>query len=226
MQEHRFHPSRALLLFFSLFADYGDPGPWPWFHIGRRHTRDEIAIGSLLVSHTNWRNVEYALSRLREAQATRIPALYRLVKKNKDALMHLIRPAGFYRQKAQVLALFAAHVVKRYGTLATWRRRVGQKTREELLSLRGIGKETADTMLLYAFDQPSFVVDTYTKRFVQAHGLSITTDYDKLQSFFTSHLPHEVQLYKDYHALIVAWGKDRNRRDRAFRRSQDRGNIA
>ena len=117
----------------------------------------------------------------------------------------LIRPSGFYRQKAVRLKA----LTKKYAEI---KKRRSLPSREELLDVLGVGKETADSILLYAFDLPHFVIDAYTRRFCANHALFQGKGYDDYKRFFESSLPRSVPLYKEYHALIVEWGKAEKRR--------------
>lgn len=200
-------PSRILLLYFDLLFRFGEPGRWPWFDNDRPHTKEEIAIGAILAQNTNWRNVQLAISNLRRAGANSLLGIYQMGKTDFAKLAQLIRPSGFYNQKAERLFLFCKFIIKKYKTLARLSRWPTQKIREDLLSLKGIGKETADTILLYSLNKPVFVIDAYTKGFAQKYHLVENLDYNSLQNYFITHLPKNTKLYQDYHALIVRWGK-------------------
>jgi endonuclease-3 related protein len=206
-------PSRCLSLYFDLLKKYGEPGPWPWFGQGKPHTSEEIAIGAVLTQNTNWKNVEKAIGNLKGEKVCTIKGIYQLesnsfTRRRLVKLKELIRPSGFYNQKATRLFEFCKFVVEDYGDLLSFFKLFIQEAREKLLAINGIGKETADTILLYADHKPVFVVDAYTKKFAKAYDLTKETDYDYLQSFFTKNLPVSVKLYQDYHALIVRWGKE------------------
>lgn len=219
LKRHHWKPTRLFKLYLNLFRRFGDPGPWPWFWAkgasatgggqDRPHTPEEIAIGAILTQNTNWKNVEKAITNLRRDKSC---ALHPLTCLTQAKLRRLIRPSGFYRQKADRLARFAK-TVARHGTLKRFLQRPTEHVRHDLLAVNGIGPETADTILLYAGNHPIFVIDAYTKRFVREKKLSdLDDDYDALQRFFTKRLPVDIQLYKDYHALIVAWGKAKKRK--------------
>ena len=196
-------PTRLFREYEKLLKRFGDPGPWPWFGQDTPHTPDEIAIGAILTQNTNWKNVEKALANLRRDRSC---ALHPLSCLTQTKLQRLVRPSGFYNQKADRLARFARSI-GRTGTLRRFLSRPTDEVRRDLLAMNGIGKETADTILLYAGRHPVFVVDAYTKRFVQAKNLCCLTDYDELQRYFTRRLPPDLRLFRDFHALIVAWGK-------------------
>lgn len=201
---------QLLPLYRGLREVYGDPGPWPWFEAGKKraHTAEEIVIGAILAQNTSWRNVEYALENLRDGGHDNLNQILLLGGEDPTELRRLVRPAGFYNQKAERLLLLATFIQEKHGDLSQFFRLPLSRLRNELLLLKGIGKETADTILLYAGNFPIFVVDAYTRRFVRAHRLNDAKDYDLLQTFFMQNLPKDTQLYRDFHALIVEWGKN------------------
>lgn len=194
--------------------------------------RFQICVGAILTQNTAWANVERAFANILSPPPVRrgsgrgrdaapwspewIASLHR------DRLAHLIRPAGYFNQKARKLQIFSRWLLERYGgSLARFFRQPMNVCRTELLSLWGIGPETADSMLLYAGRHPVFIIDAYTKRWF-THTLSntrcltlrITTlsnpggwTYDEYQRFFMDRLPHDAPLFNEFHALIVAWGK-------------------
>lgn len=203
--------NKILLLYSHLLDEFGSPGAWPWFGKGKPHNPEEITIGAILTQNTSWRNVEYALKNLSREGALSIRGIHKLGRKNYNKLKEAIRPSGFYNQKAKRLFEFCKFIVEKYGNLKNLFTQEPTQVRKILLSLYGIGKETADTILLYAGEKPVFVIDTYTKRFAKAHGLSGNLDYDFLQTLFTKNLPKKTKLYQDYHALIVKWGKESSR---------------
>jgi endonuclease-3 related protein len=207
LKKYLWKPTRTVLLYFELLKRYADPGPWPWFGSGKKSTKEEIAIGAILTQNTNWRNVEKALDNLRKENLSSIAKIYALGKKNPDQLKMLIKPSGYYNQKARRLFEFCRFIVEEYQELKNLFQ--DKDAREKLLALWGIGEETTDTILLYAGNRPYFVIDAYTKRFVKAHDLTEATKYKELQEFFMKTLPQNVRLYQKYHALIVRWGKGR-----------------
>lgn len=205
LAKHLWSPPKVLNLCLLLLLHYGEPGPWPWFGNGPAHTPEEVAIGAILTQNTNWKNVEKALDNLKRENAYTIRGNYELGIKNYGRLLELVKPSGYYNQKAKRLFEFCKFIVERYKTLERFLAR--ETAREELLALNGIGPETADTILLYAGNRPIFVIDTYTKKFTQAHKLTKNLSYDNLQKFFLKNLPQDTKLFQDYHALIVRWGK-------------------
>lgn len=166
----------------------------------------EIAVGAILTQNTAWRNAEQAIAAL---SAARSLDCARILALPLPRLAALIRPAGYYRQKARKLKCFARFLRTRYaGTLAGAAGVPDARLREELLDVWGIGPETADSILLYACGRPAFVVDAYTRRVAERHGwIAGPSTYARLQRLFAQSLPVDVDLYNDYHAQIVWVGK-------------------
>lgn len=188
-------------VFRRLYARFGPQNWWPG------ETPFEVLIGAVLVQNTSWSNVEKAIARIREAGLRTPQALYAL----KDAeLEELIRPAGYYRIKARRLKNVLRFCVTRYGgSLERMFQTPLPRLREELLSINGVGPETADSILLYAGQLPTFVVDTYTHRIFSRHGwVDFEIDYHTLKEFFESRLEPDTKLYNEYHALLVKLGKE------------------
>lgn len=189
-------------IYRKLYKHFGPQGWWPIFdkktgrceYRGGRNLsgRDkfEICVGAILTQNTAWKNVERALNNLTAANCLSPEKIVRA-----RNLAALIRPAGYYNQKAKKLRLFGrAFIVENL------------RNREKLLGLWGIGPETTDSILLYAFGEPVFVIDVYTKRLCEVLGVKFKT-YDEYRHFFESQLPRGSKLYNEFHALIVAWGK-------------------
>ncbi len=190
----------------ALLHALGPSGWWPG------ETPFEVAVGAILTQNTNWGNVEKAIAALRAARALSPEAMRRLTP---EALAGLIRPAGYFRVKAARLGHFLDFLAAEAGdalddlALGYLGRQELPRLREKLLAVRGIGPETADSILLYALAKPSFVIDAYTARLAQRHGLAPEeTNYHDLQDIFTSALPEDVALYNECHALIVRAGKE------------------
>ncbi|MCS7305194.1 MAG: endonuclease III domain-containing protein [Thermoguttaceae bacterium] len=183
-----------------LYAAYGPQHWWP------AQTPFEVIVGAVLVQNTNWKNVERAIGNLREAG---LLEPRRLAKVPLPELEELIRPAGYYRIKARRLRNLLELIVRRYGgLLERMFSRPLDALREELLGVPGIGPETADSILLYAGGFPTFVVDTYTHRVLARHGwIGFDADYYQIKDFFESQLEANVQLFNEYHALLVRVGK-------------------
>ena len=186
-------------LYDDLNAEYGDLHWWP------AETPFEIIIGAILGQATAWRNAAKAIGNLKAANVLDPEEMSKL---SQDELETLILPSGYYRAKAKKVRAFLTHLQAHHnnqldslfaGELPT--------LREELLSIYGVGEETADTILLYAAQKPSFVVDTYTYRLLERIGLfSGKFHYGKLREIFMDNLPHDSHLFNQYHALIVRHG--------------------
>ena len=183
-------------------------GPQRWWP---GETPLEVMVGAVLTQNTNWKNVERAIDNLRRADLLELHALAELPL---DELENLLRPAGYYRIKARRLQNLLAMVVDRYdGSLETMFRTNLATLREELLAVNGIGPETADSILLYAGGLPSFVVDAYTARIFSRHGwIEFDADYHAIKDYFEANLPDDVPIFNEYHALLVAVGKDHCRK--------------
>ena len=182
-------------LFESLGPQYWWPGDSAW----------EVMIGAVLVQNTAWKNVERAIDNLREEN---LLDPRRLVDFNSEELSKLIRPAGYFRLKTSRLLNLMRFVVERYdASIEALRNTDWRELREELLGVKGIGPETADSILLYALEKPALVVDTYTHRIFARHGwIDYEADYHALQEHLACELPEEVPLYNELHALLVHVG--------------------
>lgn len=188
---------KLLSLYHGLEAEYGKQGWWP------ADSPYEVMAGAILTQNTNWRNVEKAIANLK---ADGILSPSAILETGNPKLETLIRPSGFFRQKAERLRSASLKWVE-----LQERKLSTARLRNEWLSVKGIGKETADSICLYAFGRPLFVVDAYTRRFCDYHGLFHAKEYDDYRRFFESSLPRSVPLYKEYHALIVEWAKRKRR---------------
>ncbi|UCG31844.1 MAG: hypothetical protein JSU68_09275 [Phycisphaerales bacterium] len=193
--------SQLLMDMFEAMARALGPQHWwpaktPW----------EVIVGAILTQNTAWRNVEKAITRLEEAGALEAERMRGL---EESTLAEYIRAAGTYRVKAARLKRFVDFFYERHrGDLEAMFATPLRTLRDELLSVRGIGRETADAILLYAGHLPTFVVDAYTARILRRHGLiDEEATYDEMQEFFAFHLPENVDLYNEYHALLVQVGK-------------------
>lgn len=204
--------SPLLSLYYALQKLYGNPGPWPWFGNEKPHTKEEIIIGAVLTQNTSWKNVAYALKNLRNNKANTLKKIYELGKCDMPYLKQLIRPSGFYNQKAERLFALSEYIHKNFSAIQNLFKKDTQELRHILLSLKGIGKETADTIILYAAEKPIFVIDAYTKRFIKTMNKNVPSDivdsYDAFQKYFETNLPKDTQLFQDFHALMVRWGKE------------------
>ncbi|MFH0764125.1 MAG: endonuclease III domain-containing protein [Candidatus Omnitrophota bacterium] len=185
-----------------MYKFYGPQRWWP------ADTRFEVIAGAILTQNTAWSNVEKAIISLKKAGALSSPSGMKRV--GAKRLPRLIKPAGFYNLKARRLANFLSFLSSRYGSnLGKLSRLNTEGLREELLGVNGIGPETCDSILLYAFQRPVFVVDAYTKRVFSRLGLiSGDAGYDDIQRFFMKNLPRKHRLFNEYHALVVRLAKD------------------
>jgi len=164
-----------------------------------------VCAGAVLTRNTAWKNVAKAINNIKQASALDPFVIYRMPV---DDLAQLIRPAGYYNVKALRLRNFVAQIVEKHrGDLSSLFSVPLESLREELLSVNGIGKETADSIILYAAGKPIFVVDAYTKRVLERHKIvAEKADYDSIQLLFHAQLPRDVALFNDFHAQIVAVG--------------------
>jgi endonuclease III related protein len=166
----------------------------------------EMAVGAILTQNTSWTNVAKALDRLSDIGRLtpgKIAAL------PLPRLQELIRSSGYFRQKSVRLRGFSRFLLENWqGRIDRFLDRPTALVREELLALNGVGPETADSILLYAGGHPVFVVDAYTRRMGQRFGLFRTADYHEVQEYVTRRFPASLYEYREYHALIVALGKD------------------
>lgn len=193
--------SQTLRAFYD--AMYEALGPQHWWPA---ETPTEVIIGAILTQNTAWRNVERAIENLKRANALDWQRLYALPIED---LAELIRPAGTFNVKARRLKSFIQWFHDRFDLdLDRMFEMSVPSLREELLEVSGIGRETADAILLYAGQMPSFVVDAYTARILYRHNLiDRSADYDEIKELFESNLPDDVQLFNEYHALLVDVGK-------------------
>ncbi len=191
---------KLMTVYRRLFDSLGPQGWWP------AKDQFEVALGAILTQATSWRNVEQAISHLKGARVlnpagvTNTPA---------RRLSVLIKPSLYQNTKARKLKSFTQFFLNEFeGSFKLMSKQPTDTLRERLLGVWGIGPETADSILLYACDKPSFVVDAYTKRVFSRLGfLKEDESYENVKHFFEENLPRDVQLYKEYHALIVAHAK-------------------
>ena len=191
-----------LRIYETLYRAYGRQHWWP----GK--TKFEVIVGAILTQNTAWRNVEKAI---RNLKMRKLLSLERLGRIHPRELACAIRPAGYYNVKAKRIKSCVDFILSRYhGSLKGMAAVKDYETlRRELLGVHGIGCETADSILLYAFDKPVFVVDAYTKRIFARHGFfREDSRYEDVQKFFLDNLPPDAPLFNEFHALIVKTGKD------------------
>ena len=179
-----------------LYDHFGPQNWWPG------ETPLEIMVGAILTQNTNWSNVQKAIVNLKSEKLLDYQSLSQL---SVDELAQLIRPAGYYNLKAQRLRNLLDMVADSYdGEVALFLGDELGAARENLLAVKGVGPETADSILLYACGHPVFVVDMYTHRVFSRHNMvEEETDYQAIQDVFVDHLPQDLQLYNEFHALIV-----------------------
>lgn len=186
-------------MYERMLAQLGPQHWWP------AETPFEVMVGAMLTQNTNWKNVERAIDNLKRAGLMSLPALAELPV---ALLAEYIRPAGYYNIKAGRLKNLLNHIVDHHSAdLHDFLSQPLVNFREQLLAIKGIGRETADSILLYAAELPIFVVDAYTHRILLRHNL-IDEDcgYEMIQELFMEHLPCEVPLYNEFHALLVKVG--------------------
>ncbi|MCS7149756.1 MAG: endonuclease III domain-containing protein [Caldimicrobium sp.] len=183
-----------------LFDHFGPQGWWP------AEDPFEVCLGAILTQNTNWGNVKRAIENLKRENLLSPRALREI---SVESLASLIRPSGYYNVKARRVKNFVSFLTDRYeGDINNLRKEDPLELRRKLLSIKGLGPETTDSILLYALDLPFFVVDAYTHRILCRHGLiPEVISYDELQEIFHQNLVRDVPLYKEFHALFVACGK-------------------
>lgn len=183
-----------------MYAAFGPQHWWPG------QSALEVIVGAVLTQNTNWKNVELAIDNLRNANVLALDALHSV---ELETLESLIRPAGYFRLKSKRLKNVVNFIVNNYGDVDSMFRESVDELRRQLLKVNGVGPETADSILLYAGNQPTFVIDAYTARIAKRHGwIELEAEYHDLKEFFESHLNRDVALFNEYHALIVRVGKD------------------
>jgi endonuclease-3 related protein len=163
-------------------------------------------VGAILTQNTSWRNVEKAIQKLKGKGVLNPEGIHRL---KRSELARLIRSSGYYRIKSDRLKSFINFLFEEYdGDLKRMKRERLEELRERLLGIRGVGPETADSILLYGLKKPIFVVDAYTKRILSRHGIiSEKASYEEIQRLFTDHLTFDEKLFNEYHALLVHLAK-------------------
>ncbi|MBN1366583.1 MAG: endonuclease III domain-containing protein [Dehalococcoidales bacterium] len=196
-------PDKHILLdiYNRLLSKYGAQHWWPG------DSPFEVIIGAILTQSAAWTNVERAINNLKSADALSTQAIMTL---SLEQLAKLIRPSGYYNAKALKLKAFVQWLDENYrndlkiiSTVET------NALRNQMLAVYGIGNETADSILLYALDRPVFVIDAYTRRIISRISLlSEDNTYDEYQQYFMKHLPVDLKLFNEYHALLVRLGKN------------------
>jgi len=192
---------RLGIFYDKLYRALGRQNWWP------ANSSFEVIVGAILTQNTNWQNVEKAISNLKKANLLSAARLHRLSEKQ---IARLIRPAGFFNTKARYLKAFLDFFSANYGMdMGRLKRQPREILRKQLLSVKGIGPETADSILLYALNKPIFVVDAYTKRIFSRHKFfPQRSSYAEVQNLFSQNLKNKVELFNEYHALIVRLAKE------------------
>ncbi len=188
-------------IYERLFKTFGPQAWWP------AQSPFEVIVGAILTQNTNWGNVEKALTNLKQKNLLSPELLHKIPIKK---LTLLIRPAGYFNVKTKRLKSFIHFLFENYnGDLKKMGQEETEVLRQKLLSVNGIGPETADSILLYAFHKPIFVVDSYTKRILYRHDLiDKDDDYHSVQKIFMSSLALDEKMFNEYHALLVRVAKD------------------
>jgi endonuclease-3 related protein len=187
---------RLLKIFDMLLKSFGKRNWWPG------ETELEIIIGAVLTQNTSWKNVEKAIDNLKYYNALDLQTLFKM---DREMLALIIKPSGFYNIKSSRLKNIINVIYNDYSSNILNLKELDMfNARKRLLKINGIGKETADSIILYALNKPIFVIDVYTKRFLKNHRLyKEEGDYDTIQRFFMKNLPNDTYLFNEFHALIV-----------------------
>ena len=187
---------RLMDIYYRFYTAYGPQHWWPG------DGPFEVITGAILTQSAAWTNVELALADMKSAGCWSLKAVHMLPQ---DELAVLVRSSGYYNVKARKLKAFAAHVMINYqGILDLFLAKPPAILREELLLIYGIGEETADDIMVYAAGQPSFVIDTYTRRIMDRMGIipdTVRSKYADYQAVFHANIPNEIQFYNEFHAL-------------------------
>lgn len=180
---------------------YGKQHWWP------ADSAFEVMVGAILTQNTAWQNVEKAIDNLKKEN---LLSVSKLTKIPLTKLARLVKPSGYYNIKAKHLKAMLDFLMSEYkGDINKMKQQNIRILRKQLLNINGIGDETADSILLYALNKPVFVVDSYTKRIFARHNFfDKTTPYIKVQNLFMNNLPKSVNIYNEYHALLVRLAKD------------------
>ncbi len=194
--------SRLIEIYHRLYAAYGPQHWWPG------DTPFEVIIGAILTQQVSWTSVERAIAALKREGLMSPDAIAHT---SQEHIAALIRPTIYYNEKAKKLKAFVEFLQTRYGgDLAALFALPTARLRDELLAVHGIGEETGDSIILYAAGKPSFVVDAYTRRILTRLELIAGDEpYRRIQKLFMDNLPPDVELYNEYHALLVRHGKER-----------------
>jgi len=186
---------QLMTIFIRLLAAYGPRHWWP------ARTSYEMMVGAILTQNTAWSNVEKAIRNFDDRLTPEFVAAVSL-----EELAGIIKPCGYFNQKAKHLKHLTSWF-EAYDYDVRQIKKDGQQLRQELLAVKGVGPETADSILLYALDQPFFVIDAYTRRLLARLGWEVPARYDQLRLIMEASLPRDTHLYGEFHALIVEHAK-------------------
>jgi endonuclease III related protein len=188
-------------MFNFMLERFGPQYWWPG------ETELEMMVGAILTQNTSWKNVDKAIRNLKDKGLLNLVSLHEI---SQPLLAEEIRPAGYFNIKAGRLKNLINFLFERYeGEMSRFLAEKTDALREGLLSVKGVGPETADSIMLYAAKRPVFVIDAYTYRILHRHGfVEDQITYDELQELFTSNLPEDAGLFNEFHALIVRTGKE------------------
>lgn len=193
--------SKLFLMHQHLLDYFGKLNWWPG------DSALEVMIGAILTQNTNWNNAIKAIERIKKEELLDVESLFRI---DERYLGQLIKSCGYYNLKAKRLKNFINFFYRKYkGSSEKMFSEDCWALRKKLLSINGIGPETADSILLYAGNKPVFVVDAYTRRIFERHGcISAKDSYEQIQQYFMKNLPQDYRLYNEFHAQIVMVGKN------------------
>jgi endonuclease-3 related protein len=192
---------KLTLIYETLLAHYGEPNWWP------TETPYEVMVGAVLTQNTAWGNVEKAIKGFGGKLSPEA-----VLDADLADLTETIRPAGFFNQKAACLKAVTEWYGKYGFDVPTVKREPLAKVRVELLSTKGVGRETADSILLYAFGFPTFVVDAYTNRLCERYPIEAGKGYESVKAYFEGNLERSAEVYNNFHALIVINAKEHCRK--------------
>ena len=192
---------KPLQIYKKLRAHFGFLDWWPG------DTNFEVFVGAILTQQTTWKNVEKAIANLKSSDSLSVKKIANMTI---SKLERLVRPSGYYHQKAGRLKSICRAILKEHGTFENLLAKDREELRKILLSYNGIGRETADSIILYAANKPIFFIDAYTRKSINRINPSVKkdADYDELRNYFERNLKGNLTLYQDFHAQFVQLGKN------------------
>ena len=203
MPDPRSMSVKLMDIYDRLYTAYGPQYWWPG------DSKFEVIVGAILTQSTAWTNVEMAVANMKLAGCWSLESIINIPE---EELASLVRSSGYFNAKARKLKAFADHVATHYqGDLNLFLSKPPTLLRDELISIHGIGEETADDIMVYAAGQPSFVIDTYTRRIMDRIGMTpnvVRPRYADYQAVYHCFIPQQIQLYNEFHALWDRHGKD------------------